>query len=250
MKKIVVSMVGAALACAAFAAQNDALVSFSTPGPDTYADGSTVRDGECYALVWIPANEKEFELAADGTAKGGEIVLVAPVARNGRCPGVVFQVPADKVEKDYKDGSWGVYLLDTRRWGANGAVTLAGVGADGKAKVVNAAGAVAGSKVAVGTGSISEVVTSGSACAASLTAEPANVPKPEISAIRVMGGNVYVTVKGTMPCLRYGLSSGATPERIDEGVGEAQSGAVNAAEEIILVAPAKEGGAFFKVGRR
>ena len=249
MKKSMVFGFAAALACAAFAAQNDALVSFSTPGPDTYADGSTVRDGECYALVWTPAG-KTFELAADGTAKDGEIVLVAPVARNGRCPGVVFQVPADKVEKVYKNGSWGVYLLDTRRWGANGAVTLAGVGADGKAKVVNAAGAVTGSKVAVSTGSISEVVTSEAACAASATAEPANVPKPEISAIRVMGGNVYVTVKGTMPCLRYGLSSGATPERIDEGVGEAQSGAVNAAEEIILVAPAKEGGAFFKVGRR
>ena len=37
--KISAMMVAAAVACAAFAAQNDALVSFSTPGVDTYADG-------------------------------------------------------------------------------------------------------------------------------------------------------------------------------------------------------------------
>ena len=46
----------AVLLCAgAFAAQNDALVSFSTPGPDKYADGTTVLDGEYYAIVLCSA---------------------------------------------------------------------------------------------------------------------------------------------------------------------------------------------------
>ena len=34
------------------AGQNDALLAFSTKGPDRYADGTPVQVGEAYALVW------------------------------------------------------------------------------------------------------------------------------------------------------------------------------------------------------
>ena len=78
---------------AANAAQNDLLISFSTKGPDTYADGTTVMDGECYALVWIPEGASGAAIASDGTAAdGAKIVLVAPIAKNGRCPNVVYRV--------------------------------------------------------------------------------------------------------------------------------------------------------------
>ena len=121
MTKKTISMVAAlAFAGAALAAANDALIAFSTPGVDTYADGTPVLDGECYALVHLDAGEAGFSLAADGTATGGEIVLAAPVAKGGRCPKVMFEVDAKDVETKYKGGSWRVYLLDTRRWGADG----------------------------------------------------------------------------------------------------------------------------------
>ena len=82
MKRLLTVFGVAGLAMASFAAVNDTLISFSTPGVDTYADGTAVRDGECYALVW----------SADGVFEGLDVngrpldaadavVLVAPVAR-------------------------------------------------------------------------------------------------------------------------------------------------------------------------
>jgi hypothetical protein len=234
---------------AAFSAANDAMVSFSTKGPDKYADGATVLDGECYALVWTAPNSAGLAVAADGTASGGEIVLAAPVAKGGRCPKVIFEVNADDMAKKYKGGSWSVLLLDTRRWGADGVARPAGTVA-GKVTLVNATGEVSGGSVNVATASSSSV-SAVAAAVASATAVPDGTPSPTITGIRVEGANVFVSVKGTVPYLQYGLSSGSTPDAVTEGVSETpQTGASAPDEEIVLVAPAKSGGAFFKVGRK
>ena len=247
MKKTMFSMLAALAATAALAAANDALITFSTKGPDKYADGSTVLDGECYALVWTAEGSAGLELAADGTAKGGEIVLVSSLAKGGCCPKVIFEVDAKDLETKYKGGSWSVYLLDTRRWNADGKAVPAGTIA-GKVSLVNAAGAVPGASVKVASGSVSAAVAVVGASASSATAVPEGTPRPEITGIRVDGANVYVTVKGTVPYLQYGLASGETPDTVTEGVSEApQTGAASADDEIILVAPAKKGSAFFKV---
>ena len=234
---------------AAFSAANDAMVSFSTKGPDKYADGATVLDGECYALVWTAPNSAGLAVAADGTASGGEIVLAAPVAKGGRCPKVVFEVNADDMAKKYKGGSWSVLLLDTRRWGADGVARPAGTVA-GKVTLVNATGEVSGGSVNVATASSSSV-SAVAAAVATATAVPEGTPSPTITGIRVEGANVFVSVKGTVPYLQYGLSSGSTPDAVTEGVSETpQTGASAPDEEIVLVAPVKKGGAFFKVGRK
>ena len=105
MKKIALFGIAVSMACAAWAAQNDLLVSFSTKGPDKYADGSVVIDKECYALVWTPKGVESASIAADGTAAGGaKIVLVAPIARNGRCPKVVYRVDAARAETEFSNG--------------------------------------------------------------------------------------------------------------------------------------------------
>ena len=99
MKKLTLTMAVAGLALASLAAVNDTLISFSTPGPDTYLDDTTVRDGECYALVW--SQDGVFEgVKADGTAvdANDRVVLVAPVAKDGRCPDLVYQVAAATAE--------------------------------------------------------------------------------------------------------------------------------------------------------
>lgn len=234
---------------AAFSAANDAMVSFSTKGPDKYADGATVLDGECYALVWTAPGSAGLAVAADGTASGGEIVLAAPVAKGGRCPKVIFEVNADDMAKKYKGGSWSVLLLDTRRWGADGVARPAGTVA-GKVTLVNATGEVSGGSVNVATASSSSV-SAVAAAVATVTAVPEGTPSPTITGIRVEGANVFVSVKGTVPYLQYGLSSGSTPDAVTEGVSETpQTGASAPDEEIVLVAPAKSGGAFFKVGRK
>ncbi|MBQ8125761.1 MAG: hypothetical protein IJ173_07735, partial [Kiritimatiellae bacterium] len=68
MNKLLTAACALALSLAAFAAQNDALVTFSTKGPDCYADGTTVLDGECYALCWSK-DFANFAIRADGTAE-------------------------------------------------------------------------------------------------------------------------------------------------------------------------------------
>ncbi len=241
-----------ALAGTAFAAANDTTVAFSTKGPDKYADGSVIMDGECYALVWTPKGSAGVTVAADGSASGGEIVLVAPVARGGRCPKVFFEVDADDMSSKYVDGSWSVLLLDTRRWGADGSVRPAGT-VGGKVRLVNATGAVAGGdvKIASGSAAASSLASGSAAVASSATAVPAGVPQPCITGIRVDGANVFVSVKGTVPYLQYGLSEGKTPDAVSKCTDSApQTGAAAADEEIVLVAPAKKGSSFFKVGRQ
>ena len=106
-------MAGLVLAFAGMAtAAMDTVLTFSTVGPDRYADGTDVVDGECYALVWT-ADVDGFALSDDGTATGGKVVLVAPVAEDRRCPPVKLNIKAD-VASQYDGGVWGVYLLDTR----------------------------------------------------------------------------------------------------------------------------------------
>ena len=236
------------IAGTSLAGQNDALVTFSTRGPDSYADGTAVLDGECYALVWAqPEAEVTFE--ADGTVNGGKMLLAAPIAKGGRCPKVLFEVNADLYGKELSTGSWGVYLLDTRRWSKDGKVALSGI-VGGRIKAVNATGTVVGASVSTGLASMSSSSVFAAAVADAETAIPKGAPKPRITGIRIDGANVYVTVKGTVPYLQYDLVSGTAPDAVTEKANMPQSGATGQDDEIIMVSPAKEGGAFFKVGRR
>ncbi|MBO6167255.1 MAG: hypothetical protein J6P13_02760 [Kiritimatiellae bacterium] len=244
MKKNMLSLFAAMAATAAFAAANDVLITFSTPGPDKYADGKAVMDGECYALCWSK-NFDAFAINSDGTATGGEVVLFAPLAKAGRCPKVVFEVDAGKFDaKGYANGKWAVYLLDTRKFTTSADGKLS-VSLAGSLKGVNTSGMV-GSAVSVGTGALSTL--SGVAATATDVAGDVVVAEPKITGIRVYGGNVYVTVKGA-PYLGYGLTAGDTPATVDTDVENATADATGE-EEVTIVTPAKAGGGFFKVERR
>ena len=253
MKKAFLSAVAAAVAVVTFAAQNDLLISFSTKGPDTYADGSTVIDKECYALVWTPKNVATATIAADGSATdGAQIVLVAPVARNGRCPNVVYRVDAKRVESEFANGTWSVYLLDTRKYSYNEdgsqVVTLAGFKSDGSVKLVNATSRVGDATLKAGAGDNVSLPADVATSAATGTALPADVPQPTIAGIEIKGGNVYVTVENAAPYLTYDLATGDKPDAVNKSVDNPRTGDDDGT--VILVAPAKEGGAFFKVGRK
>ncbi len=251
-RKVVVSMLALAFAAATFAAQNDLLISFSTKGPDTYADDSIVMDGECYALVWTPDKVASAAIAADGTAvNGAEIVLVAPVAKNGKCPNVVYRIDAKRVESEFANGSWSVYLLDTRKYSyakdGSSVVTLAGLKNDGSVKLVNATSIVGDAALKAASGDNVSLSASVATSAAIGTELPADVPKPTIAGIEVKGGNVYVTIENAVPYLAYDLTTGDTPDAVTESVDRPCTGSDDGT--VVLVAPAKEGGAFFKVGR-
>ncbi|MBQ3806632.1 MAG: hypothetical protein II840_01610 [Kiritimatiellae bacterium] len=112
MMKSIIAGFALMLVGAAFADDTGLIVSFSSPGPDTYADGNTVVDGECYALVWT-GNAANFAIADDGTVTGGKVVATLSVAKGDCCPPVKVRIAAD-IADEYSDGSWGVYLFDTR----------------------------------------------------------------------------------------------------------------------------------------
>ena len=247
MKKLMTMIGAVGLAFAATAAIDDALLAFSTVGPDKYADGTTVLDGECYALVRTLPGATFGGIAAAGTAvaETDEIVLLAPLAKDGRCPKVLFQIPSDKTE-----GTFSVYLLDTRVQAGDGTVKPAGV-ANGKPKLVNGYGlATEATKVAKATAggatTVAEKETAGGEVVAAGAAIPKNVQQPKITSIKIEGDYVKLTVQNLPGYMR--VSSGADVSADDtQGAAQATDGAT---DEVILYAPKAAGASgFFKVIR-
>ena len=251
MKKLVTMIGVAGLAFAATAAIDDALLSFSTVGPDKYSDGATVLDGECYALVWTKNGATFGGIAADGTTVSDtdEIVLLAPVAKGGRCPNVLFQIDAAKAER-LADGTYGVYLLDTRVAAADGTTKPAGA-KDGKLSLVNGYGlttkaAKVGKATAGGATTAEEKEATGGQVVATGAAAPKNVDQPKITSIKIEGEYVRLTVKNLPGFMR--VSSGADVSADDmQGAAQATDGST---DEVILYAPKAAGASgFFKVIR-
>lgn len=248
MNKFFAMVAVAGISAMGWAAQNDALLTFSTKGPDKYADGTTVLDGECYALVWTAKGNTFAGLDASGNpvSAADEVVLVAPVAKDGKCPVILFQIDVAKAEA-MAGGSYGVYLLDTRVATANG-VKPTGT-KSGKPALVNGYGlasetaAFAGNQFASAVEQESEDGQAVSAAAA----VPKNVKQPKIKAIRIEGDNVFLTVENLPGFMR---AQGGSDLNANEVQGAAQATDGNAASDVILVMPKgdKQQG-FFKVIR-
>ncbi len=246
MKKLMTMIGAVVLAFAASAAIDDALLAFSTVGPDEYADGPPVLDGECYALVRTLPGATFGGIAADGTAvaETDEIVLLAPLAKNGHCPKVLFQIPSDKTE-----GTFGVYLLDTRVMAVDGTTKPAGM-KNGKLSLVNGYGlATEATKVgnaSEGITTAAEKETAGGQAVAAGAAAPKGVQQPKITSIKIEGDYVKLTVQNMPGFMR--VSSGTTASA-DDTQGAAQATDGNGGE-VILYAPKTAGASgFFKVIR-
>ena len=205
MKKL--SLLAAALAGALGAGAVPSFVQFSSAGPDTYADGTTVLDGEIYALV---ASKTGFQgLEADGSlvdSVNDTLIGLAPLAKGGRCPPVVFTLP------DGVEGNLAVYLLDTRvRAMADSQPMVAGRQADGSPAAVNSYVAV---KAAAADSAAHVAAVSGAGAVAS--AVPAEAPQPVVKGIRVVGAQVILTVGGTVPYIQYTVTGGASLSNMEK----------------------------------
>ncbi len=234
-KTVKIMAVAAVVTCSvcAFGSVQDRLARFSTPGPDRYADGSIVRDGECYALVWSPAGTTFSGFNADGTAVSSRdrVVLAGALALGGRCRDAIFQIPA----KDYAElqgGEWAVCLVDTRmmngvpagvqngkplrvnRWGIiSGGVTITDAGSSTGLRL--AASNTTESDNTVGTAPRAVLGGRGATAlpvrANNLSAVPPNLLPPQITAIELADGEVWLGVDGTVPYLSYTIISGEKP---------------------------------------
>jgi len=249
MKKIMFALGVIGLSVAAVAAVNDTLLMFSTLSSDpdtydTYMDGEKVLDGECYALCYV-TDADAFKIKADGTADGGgEVLLTAPVAKDGHCPNLLYVVDAAKAET-LKGGAYAVYLLDTRVKDAAGNTVVAGV-ENGKAKVVNRFGKVVEGEKAVAEDSEKKATDT----IAQLPAAPANgsqvqdlsvIDNPTITAIKVDGANIKLTVADLSPAADYKVLTGtdvANPNLFTE---------VPATIDGSTFTVSKDAGKFFKV---
>lgn len=230
MKKTIAALF-VLLSAAVFAGANDLLIMFYTPGPDKYADGSVVLDGERYSLVYTAANGEQTS------------VLTVSIAKDGKCPPVLFSVDEKEVAEKYVGGSWGVYLLDTRDFAKDaGGKTLSALDAEGQPTVVNVKATV-GDGIASAGGFESAASSTGVAAG---TYDLANIPQPKVAGIKVDGANVIVTVKDTVPFVGYTLQSGADVKSFAVPAGATALNG-NASGEINLVAPKKDGAQFFKV---
>ena len=249
MKKTLIAACAAVASAAVFAGMDNVVVTFSTPGPDAYADGTPVLDGECYALVWTPDGEEFAGVNSDGTAAGGsKVVLKAPVAKDGKCPRVQFQVDEAYVAANCPNGTWGVALLDTRVFRLD-AETGKPVVVDGRRVVesvggknaVNGCGLVGSAKAVKG----GEAESMGGVPAAS-DAVASDAPAPVVKDVSVDGDYVYITITSTKPAYKYTLESGDAPDAVAEAPG-APADYGSESRDVILVKPRKAGGEFFKV---
>ena len=236
MKRLIPLFCAIALSAPVFAAQNDSLITFSTKGPDTYADGTTVLDGESYALVWVKDGATFAGFLADGSVADPDnsaSVITVPYAKDGRCPPICFQVSAGK----YEGGTFAIYLLDTRVADGEGGYKVGGRG-----KAVNGFGEIAETAVGAAPGS----TRAGSVGVTAVADLPADMPKPVIKDIKLVDGYVHITVESTVPYLKYNVVGGDTPADVEvEAASAPKSG--DAAQEIIFIAPADGDSGFFRV---
>lgn len=221
MKKVAMMIGAGAMAFAAFAAPT--WIEFSSTGPDTYADGTPVLDGEVYALVWI-ADGKEFA-GVDQQGKAldpanNAVVCRAGVAKDGACPKITYVIDR-KAGEELEGGTYAVYLFDTRTktFDAEGAETgeEAGIKNGGapckgwglvKSEITTSERAKAEE-----AGTITETEV-GEALAAGTDIEAL---KPVVTAFTVdpEQGLAYITVANTSPSLTYALVGRKTLDGAD-----------------------------------
>ena len=224
MKKLV-SMVMGLAAAAVFAAPMPEVqvLTFSVTGAETYADGSALADGECYALVW--AEDGEFDgIKADGTAKGAdeEVLYIGTIAKDST---VAFQI-----EDGFKTGgAFDIWILDTRVL-ENGAVKSVGKSGD-KVVVTHAAKATAASVAVSGsqTAPTAAPVADGTVVTGA-TVDPTKIPQLKFTSIKLDGDYVVMEAEDTVPGVNYVTVSGGK----ESGITTATS------NKIILIRP-KEG---------
>lgn len=225
MKKLV-SMVMGLAAAAAFAIPMPEVqvLSFSVQGSETYADGSALADGECYALVW--SEDGQFAgIDGEGKAKraGDEVIYIGQIVKGAD---VSFQI-ADGFKSS---GSFDIWILDTRVF-EDGAVKSIGKTAGGKVtvskavKATNAPIQVAGSQAAP-----TAISVSGGAVVAGPTVNPADIPALKFTSIKLDGDYVVMEAENTVPGVNYTTVAGGKEAGVTTATGN----------KIILIRP-KEG---------
>ena len=200
MKKTLSMVSGLLLAASAFGQSglSQLTLAISTPGPDSYADGTPVLVGERYLLVYVKQGATFQGLYMDGTLvdpENNKIATKAFAEEGSKCAYTPIQYPAELFPEG---GSWVIVVLDTRM--SDGAIggLVAGLGA-GVATGAASAGSTDLNAVNGGTAALS---------ATAPTLALANTPAPEITAVQPKGdGSVGVRFKNFSDKALYNVQS-------------------------------------------
>ena len=254
MKKTIAFLAAGLCAGTLLAGMNNVVIQFSTVGPDKYADGTTVMDGECYALVWTPTGSEFQGINEKGEAAGDSKVAVkAPIAIGGKCPNVQFQIDEIYANEKYPNGTWGVYLLDTRKFATEEVtVTVDGkevkqtkvlLDANGKkiATGVDSKGTVAGYGQVVSN--VGRTLSPAGSKTGSVQSIPAGIQPPTIKDFKVVNGMAYLYLKNTSSAVSYGVAAGQDPGNLAPVRQQPVQGGGN---ETIIITPATEAAQFYQ----
>jgi len=257
MKKLMMILVAAVCGAAFAVSEDSSRLSFGTPGPDKYADGTTVADGEYYALVWTKTGATFAGFKLDGSVvdpTNSAVICAAPLAKGGKCPTVAFVIDETLYAAYKGNGTLALYLLDTRVCGAaassrppyQGDVSLDPKDNGGQVATIDETGrGVQG--YALVSGDISASAVPAGVFAASST-DGLEIPSPEIAGIRVEGDEVVLTVKNTTRAINYNVAVGSDPA--EAGTAKATAAEPVAGNGTIELRVKKTGDSqFFKVGR-
>ena len=199
-------LTGVLSAATAFSDAANTVILFSTPGPDKYQDNSTVQDGEYYALVWT-AGEDFAGFTADGQAANSaqKVIYTASLAKNGRCPLTAFQIDSKEAPNG---GVYSVYLLDTRATTTD-ASSLVITGTSLAKTYTSSADSTANVKtVATDNTVASDGTASGLKSAAANIVDTTGLITPQITGIKVVDGEVKITVANVYPGIAYEVKGG------------------------------------------
>ena len=251
MKKTIAFLAAGLCAGTLLAGMNNVVIQFSTVGPDKYADGTTVMDGECYALVWTPTGSEFQGINDKGEAAGDSKVAVkAPIAIGGKCPNVQFQIDETYAEKYYPNGTWGVYLLDTRKFatkevtdtvdGKKVTQTQIEIDSTGKKVATGVGGAVSGYGQVVSN--VGRSLSSAGAKDGVVQSIPAGIQPPTIRDFKVVNGMAYLYLKNTSSAVSYGVAAGQDPGNLAPVQQQPVMGGGN---ETIIITQASGASGFF-----
>ena len=258
MKKTIAFLAAGLCAGTLLAGMNNVVIQFSTVGPDKYADGTTVMDGECYALVWTPDGATFGGINSNGDAIGENdkgqkctVAVKAPIAIGGKCPNVQFQIDETYAEKYYPNGTWGVYLLDTRVFatekvkvvvdGKEIEQTQVKIDADGKKVATEVGGAVSGYGQVVSN--VGRTLSPAGSKAGIVQSIPAGIQPPTIKDFKVVNGMAYLYLKDTSSAVSYGVAAGQAPGTLKPVSQQPVQGGGN---ETIIITPATEAAQFYQ----
>ena len=223
---------------------SDLTVTFATQGRDRYADGTTVLDGEKYALVYAKKKSIFQGFMTSGQLvdpTNNVLVYCEGRAKDGLCPQTQVVITDREIDPS---GTLYVVLLDTRApdGTVGGDNLVLGYAIAGETK------GFSGGKVGSGDGIVLGNRPDGSTQIDTPSLPPSDIPAPVITAIHVADGEAHIHFNNSRGDVYYALAQKKNgKDWINSSFNAYRKGGSKLQDVVSLSAPADEDFKLFKV---